>query len=588
METWFWILGWVLSFLAIAGNGITIYLVCSRGNLRTKTNAFIVSLAVADLCVGLSVIPSLLACDITNTCYWPKVFPSWIDVIRWLFSYLSVLNLCSLVLDRYIAIIKPFKYIPFMTRSRLIQVITSCWIASFTLVALKTALRLCCETPLTSIVAVAVLMICMEIIPCILQILCFVSMLLHVWKHDQSARTLAKQLRFNHRISFKTHHEKSAVIMMGIVIGVFVVCYGIYLHCSLVVLSDTNASCKDEQYKIPVLVLNSAINPLSYAFFKRDIKKEFKRLIGKVVFMKVRMETWFWILGWVLSFLAITGNGFVIFLVFSRRNLRTKTNAFIVSLAVADFCVGLSVVPSLFACDVTNTCYWPKVFPSWKDVVRWLFSYLSVLNLCALVFDRYIAIVKPFKYITFMTRSRVIQVITSCWIASFTLVAFKTALRLCCETPLTSIVAVVVLMIFMEIVPCVMQVLCFASILLHVWKHDRSARTLAKQLRFNHRISFKTHNEKSAAIMMGIVIGVFVVCYGIYLRCSLVVLSDTNASCKDEQYKIPVLVLNSAINPLSYAFFKRDIKKEFKRLISLVVFKKSNQVEPSTYTLDHF
>ena len=157
METRFWILGWVLSFLAIAGNGIIIYLVCSRGNLRTKTNAFIVSLAVADSRVGLSVIPSLLACDVTNTCYWPQVFPSWNDVVRWLFSYLSVLNLCSLVLDRYIAIVKPFKYITFMTRSRVIQVITSCWIASFTLVALKTAPRLCCETPLTSIVAVVVL-----------------------------------------------------------------------------------------------------------------------------------------------------------------------------------------------------------------------------------------------------------------------------------------------------------------------------------------------------------------------------------------------------------------------------------------------
>ena len=63
---------------------------------------------------------------------------------------------------------------------------------------------------------------------------------------------------------------------------------------------------------------------------------------------------------------------------------------------------------------------------------------------------------------------------------------------------------------------------------------------------------------------------------------SLLVVFDTNASCKDEQYKIPVLVLNSAINPLSYAFFKRDIKKEFRRLIGQVVFKKSNQVEPST------
>ena len=87
---------------------------------------------------------------------------------------------------------------------------------------------------------------------------------------------------------------------------------------------------------------------------------------------------------------------------------------------------------------------------------------------------------------------------------------------------------------------------------------------------------------------MGLVIGVFLVYYGIYLRCSLVVLSDTNASCKDELYKIPVLVLNSAINPMFFASFKRDIKnhEEFRKLISQVVFKKSNQVEPSTYTLD--
>ena len=49
METWFWILGLVLSFLTITGNGFTSFFVCSSRNLRTKTNAFIVSLAVADL-----------------------------------------------------------------------------------------------------------------------------------------------------------------------------------------------------------------------------------------------------------------------------------------------------------------------------------------------------------------------------------------------------------------------------------------------------------------------------------------------------------------------------------------------------------
>ena len=48
------------------------------------------------------------------------------------------------------------------------------------------------------------------------------------------------------------------------------------------------------------------------------------------------MKNWFWILGWILSILTITGNGFVIFLVGSKRQLRTKTNAFILSLAMAD------------------------------------------------------------------------------------------------------------------------------------------------------------------------------------------------------------------------------------------------------------
>ena len=61
------------------------------------------------------------------------------------------------------------------------------------------------------------------------------------------------------------------------------------------------------------------------------------------------METWFWVLGWFLSILTMVVNGFVIFLVCSKRQLRTKTNAFVVSLAVADFGFGMIAVPSLFS-----------------------------------------------------------------------------------------------------------------------------------------------------------------------------------------------------------------------------------------------
>ena len=130
----------------------------------------------------------------------------------------------------------------------------------------------------------------LEFLPSTLMVFSFVSMMVRVRKHYGSARTLSKQLRYNHRcVSLKTYHgEKSAVIMMGIVIGVFVITYGMYLHCSFLILFDTTgmASCNDVKYKFPVLVLNSAINPLAYAFFKRDVKKEFRRLISINVFLK--------------------------------------------------------------------------------------------------------------------------------------------------------------------------------------------------------------------------------------------------------------------------------------------------------------
>ena len=98
-----------------------------------------------------------------------------------------------------------------------------------------------------------------------------------------------------------------------------------------------------------------------------------------------------------------------------------------------------------------------------------------------------------------------------------------------------------------------------------VCKHDRTSCTTAKQLRFNHHVLHKIQG-KSAIKLMAVVIGLFLLCYGFYLRCTLVFIFE-NGECNDEEYKLPLLVLNSAINPVAYAFFKRDIKKEVKRSI---------------------
>lgn len=67
-------------------------------------------------------------------------------------------------------------------------------------------------------------------------------------------------------------------------------------------------------------------------------------------------------------------------------------------LAVADLLVGISAVPSLFFCEMITGCNTQAFIADGMDFVRWPFVYASVMNLCSLVFDRYIAVVKPLKY----------------------------------------------------------------------------------------------------------------------------------------------------------------------------------------------
>ena len=282
------------------------------------------------------------------------------------------------------------------------------------------------------------------------------------------------------------------------------------------------------------------------------------------------MELWFWILGWILSILTIAGNGFIIFLVCIKRQLRTKTNAFIVSLSVADFCVGVSVVPSFFICDITGGCDWSTGnHPLWTHGIRWLFGYASVMNLCSLVLERYFAIVKPFTYLSAMTRCRVVKMIIFSWTIP---IIFVVGLLLI----LSSISAMVFVNIFtmlVEFFSCSLLTFCTASIIRVVYKQDSAAPSLGKVRRFNQ------HRDKSAIVMMTIVVGLFLICYGVYFRCSFAALF-LNITCNDFSYKIPLFILNSAINPWAYALFKRDIKAMIKRLFCRATFRSNNSVMP--------
>ena len=171
--------------------------------------------------------------------------------------------------------------------------------------------------------------------------------------------------------------------------------------------------------------------------------------------------------------------------------------------SIADFFVGLSTVPSLFFCQEEGDCN------GLSNDLRNLFPYASVVNLCTLVLERYVAVVMPFKYLTFMKRRRVFLVIFTSWaIPVITALAFFKMDRLCPNQCSLYDIIISMNIIFLAFLSCCGLIFCFASLRFVVNKHERAARVLTKQLHFNHRFLFKIR-EKSAVKMMAIVIGVF-------------------------------------------------------------------------------
>ena len=280
---------------------------------------------------------------------------------------------------------------------------------------------------------------------------------------------------------------------------------------------------------------------------------------------------WFQILGWLLTVIIIIGNGLVIYLITTRRKLRSTTNWFVLSLAVADFGFGTTFFVRFYVGQISQICTNHVIVIAYS--IGNFFIYASAINLCALTLDRYFAIVKPFTYITFMTAKHIALLISTAWTLPFLVVLilcvtiFLATEGKTCDT-IDRYFAVFLTVLNFNL--CVFLLCATARIFLIARRHVRKNAALIAQLSFNHRIQhgrvFKPQ-EAAATKMVGVVVGVFVSCYLLDIYHTV---CDLAGSCKDNEALSVVVVLlllvNSAINPVVYAFFKREIRKELKRL----------------------
>lgn len=98
------------------------------------------------------------------------------------------------------------------------------------------------------------------------------------------------------------------------------------------------------------------------------------------------------------------------------RRLRNPANLLLLNLALSDFLISLLVLP--FAIIYQLTGYWPfsqnvcEVY----IVCDVLLCTASILSLCAISVDRYLAITRPLTYASNRTTRRMIFMITVCWL----------------------------------------------------------------------------------------------------------------------------------------------------------------------------
>ena len=120
----------LLVILTVVGNSLVVIAIGRFKELRTVTNYMILSLAIADLAIGVFVMPINISNEVLH--YWPLGQPMcdlWhsVDVLA---STASILNLCIISLDRYWAVTEPISYPRLMSKKRGILCISIVWICS--------------------------------------------------------------------------------------------------------------------------------------------------------------------------------------------------------------------------------------------------------------------------------------------------------------------------------------------------------------------------------------------------------------------------------------------------------------------------
>nr|XP_005897584.1 PREDICTED: alpha-1B adrenergic receptor [Bos mutus] len=307
---------------------------------------------------------------------------------------------------------------------------------------------------------------------------------------------------------------------------------------------------------------------------------------------------------------AIVGNILVILSVACNRHLRTPTNYFIVNLAIADLLLSFTVLPFSAALEVLGYWVLGRIFCDIWAAVDVLCCTASILSLCAISIDRYIGVRYSLQYPSLVTRRKAILALLGVWVLS-TVISIGPLLgwkepapnddRECgvTEEPFYALfsslgsfyipLAVILVMYCRVYIVAkrttknleagVMKEMSNSKELtlrIHSKNFHEDTLSSTKAKGHNPRSSiavklFKFSREKKAAKTLGIVVGMFILCWlPFFIALPLGSLFST-LKAPDAVFKVVFWLgyFNSCLNPIIYPCSSKEFKRAFVRILGM-------------------
>lgn len=265
--------------VAVFGNTLVCLACVISKRLQNFTSAFIISLAVTDILVGLVSMPIWLSVNLTgkpDQVQFPTIYKAWLcfDIIC---GTASIMNLVFISLDRFLAVNHPLRYPIIVTRNRIAFGIAFIWIYSVIIAAIN---------PLKWPSYALFVSLASFFVPLLIMMLAY-SRIFHVaLAHARSIRRVQSHQSISRRsVTENFHRDVKAARTLSIVIGAFVVCW-----CPFFVTILLFVYCKTCKWHNKVLAMikwlhygNSALNPLIYSCLNRNFRAAFKDVLRRVV-----------------------------------------------------------------------------------------------------------------------------------------------------------------------------------------------------------------------------------------------------------------------------------------------------------------